>query len=432
VATESFIATARQARVIKSSLRDGLKFEGTVFIGFYNAELYISQIHEQLKSQDLTGIKIVVADNASTDDTWNLLNHWMEDFRGTITLIRNPINTGAAGTLALNLDLFEGDWFLTFHQDDFYKPEHIKTLRQAFSTKKKIDCAFTEMGSLDSNRNVVPEPARAIWFLPNSKPETYFTANIRTHLMTWPSAGFNTRRFSEHLSPWHSAAFADTEIALKLSMDSVIQHIETVTMNYMENPESESHSMTSKESLVGAAIGLTRVFTSEDFKNFARSLPSDERGKFSERITKAVHVRLENSALAKFVELIALESLNEAWMYSDSSTLINLSQTFANIGGDRTAKLLEEIAKFMTKSETLKLKKELADGLSSDASAALWEVLLSKGAGTTTATRKKQPDSKRIARRLINAFPRRIRKRLLVTAKKFSIRINHQDPWNFR
>lgn len=428
----SFIATARASRTINNSLHPHLSFSKSIFIGFYNGEEYLDAIERQLASQNLADVKIIVADNFSNDRTWEKLQTWLDKFSGQISLVRNPINVGAAGTLALNLDLFEGKWFGTFHQDDHYEPNHIEILNRAFQNESSLDCVFTEMGSMNQDREKVEAPARPFWFLPDTKAESIFLGNIRTHLVTWPSAGFRIEKFAGNLGPWHSAAFADTEIALKLSLNSRIQHLNAITMQYMENPESESHSLQSPEKNIGAALGLVRVLSDEDFQHFAENIQVTERSRFSSKLNESIYTRLGKNGLANFVALFAQEKLNEIWEYSEQSTLIRLSRFYQEFDGQRTSTLLSDMAGFLAKESQKSLDPDMDIQLDSIGNVEEWQSILAVPGERKVQSHKAKKFASASIKLFLNLTPRRYRKKIKIALLKTYIVINPKHPWNFK
>lgn len=428
----SFIAKARARRTINNSLVPDQAFSKSIFIGFYNGEKYLDSIERQLAAQDLNETKIIVADNFSIDRTWVKLQTWLDKFSGQISLVRNPINVGAAGTLVLNLDLFEGEWFGTFHQDDYYEPTHIETLSNAFQNESSLDCVFTEMGSVNPDRIKVEAPVRPFWLLRDTKAESFFLGNIRTHIITWPSAGFRIEKFAGSLSPWHSAAFADTEIALKLSLNSSIKHLNAITMQYMENPESESHSLQSPEKNVGAALGLVRLFSGVEFHDFVESVQEIDRSKFSSKLNKSIYVRLGSNGLANFVALFAQEKLNEIWEYSEPSTLTRLSQYYKDLDGQRTSKLLAEMAQFVTNDSQESLNSDINVQLDSGGSVQEWLSILAEPIGKKTNRQSLKKVAAASLKLFLNLIPPRYQNETKRRLLKTYILVNSKHPWNFK
>ncbi len=219
---------------------DGGKFlaDVTIFLGLYNAEPYLKSLEHQLSSQE-SQVKIVVVDNMSTDNTWALIQDWLRLFPGQIKLARNPVNLGGTGTLFANLDLIPTRWVVTFHQDDFYKPSHVRILSNGIARATPSQVGFaTDMGSMTSDGHAMTSPPRASWTLPNTSIETMFLSNLRLHNFPFPAAALRVEALLRNSIPWHSTTFPDTELVLGWVLRGELVHLEGETMLYRENPES--------------------------------------------------------------------------------------------------------------------------------------------------------------------------------------------------
>ena len=289
----------------------------SIYLGLYNAQSFLEQIELNLACQTL-GVPILVVDNCSSDSTWELIQPWMEKFRGRIRIVRNSINLGGLGSLLQNFDLIPSKWFITMHQDDAYFKNHVEVLARAASkAEADVACIATDMGSLDANgaSNGLLSPPRAAWALPDLSPHTLFVSNLKLHNVPFPAASFRTSTFRQFCGPWHSTSFPDTEWVLKCLMRNRIELVPKKTMDYRENPTSESHTVTVSEGEVGTSLALSRVFSSPDFGNFARSLSDDSREDFAHAVFAGISARLGKSDFLLFVSAMAAEQLGFAFGY---------------------------------------------------------------------------------------------------------------------
>jgi hypothetical protein len=288
------------------------------------------------------------------------------------------------------------------------------------------------MGSINQDRTKVDSPARPIWFLQDKSEKSLFLGNVRTHLITWPSAGFDIAKFSRNISPWHSAAFADTEIALKMSMTSRIKHLNVVTMHYMENPESESHSLPNPEKYVGAALGLIRVFSEIEFYEFTGQIQESLRGEFSSQLSGAIHARLGKSGLSNFVVLFAQEKLNEIWGYTEPITLDTLSKLYQDLDGQRTSRLLAEISRFVSE-EDIRIPIVRSDNaIGEEYKKHEWQSILPRPNNAPIQRYSAKRLAKAATKKVISVAPRGYRMKLRILVIKILIRFNPGHPWNFK
>ncbi len=338
----------RESRTITG--RISAKFqssEATIFLGLFNALPYLESLKEQLLSQSLA-LRIVVVDNCSTDSTWVNIQDWLSVLPGQLVLVRNPINLGASGSLYVNADLVETPWFISMHQDDFYKPHHAETLVEAIrESQSDTICITTEMGSMNFDGETQPCPPRASWFLPDFEPATMFTSNLKVHNVPYPAAAFRSNVFFEHAVPWETTAFPDTEWVLSVASLGKFQFIEKETMLYRENPFSESHSIDSEEKAFGASLALLRIFGSNSFENLCLSTPAEKRYQFAESVLGGLRVRLGNSPHLDLVCTFASQKMAANWGYSDTGTNEELIRSFDAIGAKFPVELLSSLNSFL-------------------------------------------------------------------------------------
>lgn len=317
----------------------------TVFIGIYNGSKYLTSLQEQLLSQTAQDFPIVVIDNCSKDDSWELLQEWNQLFNGRIKILRNDQNLGGAGSLerALSERIIGTEWFTCIHQDDRYFEEHVKTLQDEIMTAEDNVVAIgSSMKSMNFDGLIQPNPPRAMWLMKNNSQVDSFLLNLRTQALAWPTAAFKTEIFMRNLAPWHSPTFSDTETTLLLCGEGKFKYLDAETMAYRENPQSESHVINKLESTIGTALGLARVFSSGAFRRILKLVEPTSRSGFYEELVSSIEIRLGDSPLQKFVTLLATEECCRAFGYSELLPNKYLAENYQIIGSQFTSKLLVE------------------------------------------------------------------------------------------
>lgn len=320
----------------------------TIFLGIFNAEEFIDSLAHQLQSQKSKKADLLIVDNCSFDSSWEKINNAIWGDWNSVTLIRNPINLGAAGTLNMSVGLVKTKWFTAIHQDDFYFDSHISTLLEEInSSDSDIIAISTQMGSLSDSYKIKRTPVRANWILPNSDQVTALLANIECHTLPWPATAFRKREFVACLSNWHSGTFADTEILLSLSSYGKFKFSKQQTMLYRENSKSESHVLNQKEKRVGSSLGLIRYFSSQDFKKLWNLIPYSYQINFLVALKSAIQKRLGDLDLAFFVYLFALERIIQFSGYSNLESLKALQTEYSSLEAGLTSELLGRICTFL-------------------------------------------------------------------------------------
>ncbi len=113
----------------------------------YNGAAYL---HEQLKTilaQTYPAHEIIIVDDASTDNTWDLLMEWQQ-LHPLIRLYRNVKNLGFNRNFEKALSLATGDYISVADQDDIWMPQKTELLVEALQTSPGNMLAHCRSASL--------------------------------------------------------------------------------------------------------------------------------------------------------------------------------------------------------------------------------------------------------------------------------------------
>lgn len=333
----------RNMRVVISN-REFHRKDLILWVGIYNGSSYLDSLVNQLKSQTVNDFDLLVVDNGSTDDSWEHLQDWLTVFKGRITLVKNPINLGFIGSMQLNEDLINSDWVLQIHQDDYYFMNHVEVhLDHIRNAKHEVVAVSTDMASMRNDGKRLPSLPRASWFPSGKDLPSQFLQNLMALSIPWPSTSFRTKELFESFVPWHNFAFMDVEITLRILTRGKVVHVKKQTMKYRENPVSASHSINDHERGFGAAIGLTRIVSSNEFLIVAREVHPSDRDKFADAIKRGIEIRLGKTELVDFIHLMALESMAFAWKYENNTPIEVIYSDYKKINSTSVVKLLDGI-----------------------------------------------------------------------------------------
>lgn len=129
----------------------------------------------------------------------------------------------------------------------------------------------SEAKSRSEANKTIPYP-RANWLLrQDADPIAVFLSNLKNHTYPFSGATFAREVLERFPIPWHSTAFPDTEIVMKMCVEYKVRFSTEVTVEYLENAESESHSLSSSQREFGAFQALIRVFFSPQLQGALRT-----------------------------------------------------------------------------------------------------------------------------------------------------------------
>ncbi len=340
----------------------------TVFVGLYNANPYFDHLLEQIEAQSVHDVRWLFVDNASSDDTWERLSSWVATVDRDVTIVRNGFNLGATGSIFVNLDLVTTEWLTFIHQDDIYLPHHLATLASAAEgAAPDVVGVFTDMARADHEGHPLGSYPPPIWMVPDLDPPTVFLSLLRNHCIPWSALAVRSEVFRQTEAPWHSTAFPDTEITMRLAGRGRFVHVEKETMRYRDNMASESRSIDDRERKFGATVSLFRVINSEEFALLAATVAAADRAAFVTGLANSITVRLGSTDRALLVTAAALERLGQLWDDSEPTVLAGLAVIYGGLGASATSGLLDRMSDAAGGPSVSTPVTPLPDGLASTA-----------------------------------------------------------------
>ena len=112
----------------------------SIIIPCYNHEAYVGDCIKSVIAQDYENIEILVCDDCSTDNSWEILNAQCSDMTRRferVLLHRNDVNHGLTKTLNWLIDMSKGKYIKLLASDDAILPNCISTFANEFS--KRVD-----------------------------------------------------------------------------------------------------------------------------------------------------------------------------------------------------------------------------------------------------------------------------------------------------
>ena len=120
----------------------------------YNSGRFIRRCLESVLAQDYANLEIVVIDNASTDGTADILEHFEEQCE----IVYNQENIGFAAAQNQAIGLSSGEWVLTLNPDVLLETSFVSDLMAAASTAdKRVGTVCGKLLSLKSNFEIPDE-----------------------------------------------------------------------------------------------------------------------------------------------------------------------------------------------------------------------------------------------------------------------------------
>ncbi|MBC8079269.1 MAG: glycosyltransferase family 2 protein [Gorillibacterium sp.] len=158
-----------------------MKAEVTVVIPAYNAGVYLREAMDTVFNQTYSGWKIILIDDASNDDSIDLVHHYLVDSK--VTYIRNERNIGQSKSMNVGLEMVTTPYLVQLDADDWLYPYTLEVmLAEALKQPEHVGLISGNINSLfmDSNGNVTES------IIKKNRPFQDKYDFLKSNLSQWP------------------------------------------------------------------------------------------------------------------------------------------------------------------------------------------------------------------------------------------------------
>lgn len=126
----------------------------SICIPNYNYDLYVGKAIQSAIDQSYDNVEVVVVDNASTDNSMEVISSFKENDK--VKIFENSENIGALKNFNKSFELSKGDYIVFLSSDDMLRPDFVKKCMQVFE-KYDVGMVGTEMALIDKDDNILDE-----------------------------------------------------------------------------------------------------------------------------------------------------------------------------------------------------------------------------------------------------------------------------------
>ncbi|MCK9506405.1 MAG: glycosyltransferase [Porticoccaceae bacterium] len=122
------------------------------YILAYNHQSMIRQAIEGALSQTYQPLEIIVSDDCSDDDTWQVIQQTLREHRGSHSILarRNERNMGISQHINEVWHYCSGDWIVASAGDDISLPERVESIMQVASANKAVKLVQSWVQEIDA------------------------------------------------------------------------------------------------------------------------------------------------------------------------------------------------------------------------------------------------------------------------------------------
>ena len=130
-----------------------MKEQVDILLATYNGEKYVKEQLDSILAQTHKNIKVIIADDASTDSTSDILREY-EKKDDRIELYIHKENVGVVKNIQFLLEKVEAPYYMLADQDDYWMPEKVEKSLEKLK-EEKADLVFGDLEVVDKNLNTL-------------------------------------------------------------------------------------------------------------------------------------------------------------------------------------------------------------------------------------------------------------------------------------
>ncbi|MGB3873645.1 MAG: glycosyltransferase [Stenotrophomonas sp.] len=128
----------------------------SVIIPTWNHSRFLQQCVQSVLDQGIDDIEILVLDNASTDETPEVMNSFAADQR--VRYMRNRYNYGPGFNWGNGLMIATGKYLTFLSADDYFKPDHLASLLPILQAHPEVAVGYTGIDWIDGQNQPLNQP----------------------------------------------------------------------------------------------------------------------------------------------------------------------------------------------------------------------------------------------------------------------------------
>lgn len=223
----------------------------SILMTAYNSESYIASTLNSLLCQSLTNIELIIIDDQSTDNTWQIINEYArKDCR--IRPYRQPINAGTYAAKNRALSIAQGEFVVCHDADDWSHPQRLELQLQPLLDNKKLVATVSNWFRLSDQGEIY---SRSIYPLIRLNPSSLF---------------FRRKLIMKKLGFWDTVRTgADSEFLRRVKLQFGHQAIHKINLPLAIGAHHENSLMNAPDTgFINQCMPLSRLHYWESWNNW--------------------------------------------------------------------------------------------------------------------------------------------------------------------
>lgn len=120
----------------------------SVILTSYNHAKFLRESIESVLSQTYKNYELIIVDDCSEDESWNIIKEYTDE---RIIAIRNPRNLRTAGTYNAFMNVAKGEYIAVHHSDDVWEATKLEKEVAYLDNNKVVAAVFTHVNVIDED-----------------------------------------------------------------------------------------------------------------------------------------------------------------------------------------------------------------------------------------------------------------------------------------
>ncbi len=173
----------------------------------YNQERFVREMIESVMSQSVLPYEFIIADDCSTDNTWNIVQSYAKQYPNIIKAFQHQSNLGLYKNLNFALSKVTGDVLCALGGDDFFAPDLFLNLTNVIE-KEQIDAKNETFIIITNTAHYYPNGKITYWDNYKLKNKNIFQEQLRGGVsLRW--IGYSTKLLPYMIAPENMGYGAD-------------------------------------------------------------------------------------------------------------------------------------------------------------------------------------------------------------------------------
>lgn len=223
----------------------------TIGIAVYNGSNYIIETLDSINTQTYKNIEIIIVDDGSRDNSFELCNSWASRSCFPITISKNVSNLGLPATRNILLSKVNGKYISLFDQDDIMLPNKIQSDVSFFEKQyQNVSLIYSNLILINENGELLNQKYfERIGFV-GIENDDLFVELTKKNFIPAPSVMIRANAIKKTGGYDETLEFDDWDMWLRLSKDSVFAFSDAMNVYYRIHSNSMMANKNIKQAIV--------------------------------------------------------------------------------------------------------------------------------------------------------------------------------------